>query len=54
MALLRNLRGIFTEIDDRDICVKVLEELKAEQKKLEEEGKITYTEAEANPSEICL
>ena len=29
MALLRNLRGIFTEIDDRDICVKVLEDLKA-------------------------
>ena len=29
MALLRNLRGIFTEIADRDFCVKVLEDLKA-------------------------
>ena len=29
MALLRNLRGIFTEIDDINICNKVLEELKA-------------------------
>ena len=29
MALLRNLRGIFTEIDDRDVCVKVLEDFKA-------------------------
>ena len=29
MALLRNLRNIFTEINDREICVKLLEELKA-------------------------
>lgn len=29
MALLRNLRNIFTEINNRDVCVKVLEELKA-------------------------
>lgn len=28
MALLRNLRNIFTEISDRDTCNKVLEELK--------------------------
>lgn len=28
MALLRNLRGIFTEIADRDIAVKVLDQLK--------------------------
>ena len=28
MAALRNLRGIFTEIDDRDFCVKFLEGLK--------------------------
>jgi len=28
MALLRNLRGIFTEISDRDIAVKLLEQLK--------------------------
>ena len=29
MALLRNLRNIFTEINDNDICNKVLEDLKA-------------------------
>lgn len=29
MALLRNLRNIFTEISDNDICNKVLEDLKA-------------------------
>lgn len=29
MALLRNLRGIFTEVNDLDFCKKVLEELKA-------------------------
>lgn len=29
MALLRNLRGIFTEIKDRETCVKILDELKA-------------------------
>lgn len=29
MALLRNLRGIFTEIEDKQVCKKVLEELKA-------------------------
>jgi hypothetical protein len=29
MALLRNLRGIFTEIEDLDFCKKVLEDLKA-------------------------
>ena len=28
MALLRNLRGIFTEIEDRDLCRKILETLK--------------------------
>jgi len=28
MALLRNLRGIFTEISDRDVAVKVLDQLK--------------------------
>lgn len=28
MALLRNLRGIFTEIDDADLCKSVLEDLK--------------------------
>ena len=28
MALLRNLRGIFTEIDDADYCEKVLKDLK--------------------------
>lgn len=28
MALLRNLRGIFTEIEDRDLCGKILETLK--------------------------
>jgi hypothetical protein len=29
MALLRNIRGIFTEISDRDVAVKVLTQLKA-------------------------
>ena len=29
MALLRNLRGIFTEVNDKDYCKKVLEQLKA-------------------------
>ena len=29
MALLRNLRGIFTEVDDRAFCQKVLETLKS-------------------------
>jgi hypothetical protein len=29
MALLRNLRNIFTEVDDRDFCKKVLEDLKS-------------------------
>lgn len=29
MALLRNLRGIFTEVNDRELCVKVLNDLKA-------------------------
>lgn len=29
MALLRNLRGIFTEINDKEICQNVLKELKA-------------------------
>ena len=29
MALLRNLRGIFTETDDRELCKKLMEELKA-------------------------
>jgi len=29
MALLRNLRGIFTEINDRDVAIKVLNQLKA-------------------------
>lgn len=29
MALLRNLRGVFTEIDNRDFCMKYLEQLKA-------------------------
>ena len=29
MALLRNLRGIFTEVADRDFCVKVLDKLKS-------------------------
>ena len=29
MALLKNLRNIFTEIDDSEICKKVMEELKA-------------------------
>lgn len=28
MALLRNLRGIFTEIDDLDLCKKLMEQLK--------------------------
>ena len=28
MALLRNLRGIFTEVDDTEFCRKVLEDLK--------------------------
>lgn len=29
MALLRNLRGIFTEVNDRDFCEKVLNKLKS-------------------------
>lgn len=29
MALLRNLRGIFNEVDDRKLCEKLMEELKA-------------------------
>lgn len=29
MALLRNLRGIFTEIDDYDFCKKMMEQLKS-------------------------
>ena len=29
MALLRNLRGIFTEVDDIELCKKLMEELKA-------------------------
>ena len=29
MALLRNLRNIFTEVNDRELCEKILDELKA-------------------------